>query len=108
MVKVQKASVLDEARTQGKGGKRGYGSQAKVQNSRLAEIGRDEVGKGGRRYMNISLLCLQSRPSDETRREQERGSERKEQESNQKKKDERQSNPSSTQVKTTDKLTRQR
>jgi hypothetical protein len=58
--------------------------------------------------MNISLLCLQSRPSDETRREQERGSERKEQESNQKKKDERQSNPSSTQVKTTDKLTHQR
>jgi hypothetical protein len=49
MVKVQKVSVLDEARTQGKGGeKRGYGSQAKVQNSRLAEIGRDEVGKGGR------------------------------------------------------------
>jgi hypothetical protein len=40
----------------------------------------------GRRYMNISLLYLQSRPSDETRRKQERGSGRKEQESNQKKK----------------------
>jgi hypothetical protein len=66
--------------------------------------------------MNITLLCLQSQPSpaqrrDETRREQEQGSERNEQTQPriepEKKKNKDKSNPSSTQVKTTDKLTRQ-